>query len=310
MTRRRNLSFASGAAPRPAWLLVAAVGAVALATPAWAQEDDGEAAAEEATAAPEEAVQAAVLDPDGPGFSRVIDEYETIYAIQRKAYLIKGKWELSPMYNTLVGDRFVATENSLAAAGSIAYHISEQFALEAFGGYFAPTESETTQELLSQLDLETEAAKLTQLLWAAGLGVQWSPIYGKLQFAGTSLGNFAFYLGAGAAVGQTRVQCKGTQLLDQTQFGEGARCTQAGDEVAYEPETFRVMGTFSAGFRFRFNNWFGLKTEIRDYIFTSRVFRPGANEQGEEGIGTMSDSVRNNLYLQIGLSFLLGGEEN
>lgn len=242
----------------------------------------------------------------GPGFSRVIDDDETIYAIQRKAYLIKGKVELSLLYNNLLGDRFVATENALGVAGSASYHLSEQFALEAFGGYFNPTESETTDELLSELTLKTENAKLTQLLWAAGLGVQWSPIYGKLQLFDLSLGNFAFYFGAGAAIGQTRVRCVGTDTLDQVAFpGESCPAAPAAtpDEVQYEPSSTRLMGTFNAGFRFRFLNWVGLKAEVRDYIFTSRVYREGDTPE-------LSDSVRNNLYFQIGATFLLGGESN
>lgn len=241
----------------------------------------------------------------GPGFSRVADAEETIYAIQRKAYLIKGKLELSVMLNNLVGDRFVSTD-WVGVGGSVAYHLSEQFALEAFGGYYNPTESETTSELLREVELVTENAKLTQLLWAAGLGVQWSPIYGKLQLFNWNLGNFAFYVGAGAGVGQSRVRCTANGDLDPISFPNDA-CPVAQsadiDEVTYEPSTMQFMGTFSAGFRFRFLNWIGLKTEIRDYIFTSRVYRP----QGEPAY---SDSVRNNLFFQIGATFLLGGESN
>ncbi|MEO1230838.1 MAG: outer membrane beta-barrel domain-containing protein [Myxococcota bacterium] len=250
-----------------------------------------------------------VVPDDGAPFSRVIDDEETIYAIQRKAYLIKGKFEVTPMYSTLVGDRFVATENSIAGHLSVAYHLSEQFAFEIFGGVYNPTESETTSELLDQLKLETEQAKLTHLQGAAGAGFQWSPVYGKLQFAGVSLGNFAFYLGLGAAAGITRVQCKGTEQLDPNTFdpdpavdAQVPRCQQDSLEVAYEPSQVRFMGTFSAGVRFRFLSWLGLKAEIRDYIFTSRVYRPDAN--------VYSDSVRNNLFLNVGVSFLFGGESN
>ena len=235
----------------------------------------------------------------GGGFSRVIDDEETVFAVQRKAFLMEGKFELSLFYTSLIGDRFVATENSFALAGSVAYHFSEAFAVEVFGGYFFPTESETTEELLRELRLETEPARLTQLLWATGVGVQWSPIYGKFQLAGRSLGSFAFYLGAGAAVGQSRVQCNGTEALDPNEF-PGQQCP--GDDtldVAYEPNTTRGMGVLSAGFRFRFLDWLGFRAEIRDYIFASRVYRPDSD--------IVSDSIRNNLFLQLGLSVLLGG---
>ena len=261
-------------------------------------------APDEAAPAPTDAPDAAETgSEDGPGFSRVIDDEETIFAVQRKAYLIKNKFEISVMYNTLMGDRFVTTDSSVAVAGSIGYHLSEQFSVELFGGYFNPTESDTTEELLG-LDLITESAKLTQLIWSAGAGVQWSPIYGKLQLFDLSLGNFAFYLAGGFAVGESRTRCIGGNRLDPNVFGPEARCpvNQDPDVVVYEPNTFRPMGNFGVGLRVRFNNLLGMKAEVRDYIFTSRVYRP--DEQG------LTDSVRNNLFFQIGATILLGGESN
>lgn len=240
-----------------------------------------------------------------PGFSRVIDNEETIYAIQRKAFLIKDKIELSLMYSNLVGDRFVTTSDSFALAGSASYHLSEQFALELFGGWFNPTISESTEELFRFNGLVAEDAKLTQLLWAAGLGFQWSPIYGKLELFDYSLGNFAFYFGAGAGVGQSRVRCFAGQELDPTNFDPGDSCPiEPNDGVlSFAPDQTHFVGSFSAGVRFRFLSWLGLKAEIRDYIYTSRVFRA-------DNVPSSTDTVRNNLFLQIGATFLLGGSQN
>lgn len=242
--------------------------------------------------------------PSGPGFSRVIDEDETIYAIQRKAYLLEDSFEVSVMWSNLVGDRFVTTDSYGGGALSLAYHLSEAFAIEAYGGYFNPTDSEAADELLS-LTLAIERSKLTQLLWAGGVGVQFSPIYGKLQFFDTSLGNFAFYLGVGAGLGQTRVRCTPPQTLDPNTYGEGQSCTGSTEPDAdvYAPEVTRFMGSFSAGFRFQFNNWLGLKAEVRDYIFTARVYEP-------DSAASSSDTIRNNLFVQLGVTFLLGGSDN
>lgn len=280
-----------------------------LPSQALAQSPDDEAL-EPAKGPAEEAAEAA--EAGDPGFSRVIDREETIYAVQRKAYLIEGTLELSVLYSTLVGDRFVTTDNSVAVAAGATYHLSEAFALEVFGGWFRPTESETTTELAEELatPLETEAAKLTQLLWAAGVGVQWSPIYGKLQVAGTSLGNFAFFLGVGAALGESRTRCR-PGALDPAEFGEGQTCPPVEavegvrSPISYEPNRLQVMGVLSGGVRFRFLPWLALRAEVRDYIFTSRIYVPP--EAAGEG-RVFSDSIRNNIYLQIGLSFLLGSE--
>ncbi len=263
--------------------------------------------AQEADELPSPAGEAAA---EGQPFSRVTDDQETIYAIQRKAYLSEGTWELSLLYNNLIGDRFVATDNGVAVAASVGYHFDEAFSVEVFGGYFFPTESEATQELLAQLRLETEFAKLTQLRWAAGAGVQWSPIYGKLQLADSALGNFAFYLGVGAAIGQTRTQCRANSLLDPSQ--PTLRCASPPAEnptaVVYSPDVTQVMGVLTAGFRFQFSSLVALRAEVRDYIFTSRVVQYDSPDNFNTAITT--DSVRNNIYFQVGISVLLGGESN
>jgi hypothetical protein len=81
-----------------------------------------------------------------------------------------------------------------------------------------------------------------------------------------------------------------------------------GDEAVfvYEPATLRFVGHLSGGLRFYFANWIGLKIEVVDYLFVSRVFRPETTEPTQR----FTDAVRNNIFLQLGVSFLLGGEDN
>jgi outer membrane beta-barrel protein len=248
----------------------------------------------------------------GP-FPRVADDEETIYAVQRKAYLVLHKFELTPMFAATFSDRFVQT---FAPALSVSYHVAENFGLELFGSYMFPTESDLTTEILDKGKLQPEVAKLTQLLWAAGIGVQWSPIYGKIQIFGNSLGNFSFYLGAGAGLGQTRVQCTPGLELDPMRGypvnEDGvALCPmidvaeQGVDARVFEPSRLQFMGAFSGGVRFYFSNAVGLKFEIKDYVFATRVFRPTATE----GTQRFTDAIRNNIFAQLGVSFLFGGEE-
>jgi len=262
-------------------------------------------AQDEAPEAPARA-PADVGDTDA-GFARVTDDEETIYAVQRKAYLIENKIEVSLMFSALFSDRFV---QSYAPVASVTYHVAENLGLEAFGGYLFPGESSALNEVFEQTQLRPQFASTTQLLWAAGLGVQWSPIYGKVEIAGRQLGNFNFYLTTGVAVGETRVECTANNLIDPNKFGEGATCPD-GARPVYEPNTFRPMGVFGGGFRFYFNDTIGLKAEVRDYIFASSVFRPprqgmgGAPGESRPEL-QYSDAIRNNVYANIGLSILFG----
>ncbi len=283
----------------------------------------------------EETKPAADAQGEGPkrgkmskaGFSRVSDNQETIYSVQRKAFLINGKLEINPAFSATFTDRFV---QSYGGSLSVAYHLSETFGIELFGTFQAPDESELTTEILERGNLEPELAKLSQMSWAAGAGFQWSPIYGKLQMAGTSLGNFSFFVGAGLAVGQTRVQCtpnrpvdpnRGFNGLDTNANGQvlcpvadipaGTPASEASRFLSYEPYTTKLMGTLSGGVRFDFNNWLGLKFEVKDYIFPARVYRPSdSGGTGGASVQGFTDAIRNNLYAQVGVSFLLFGEDN
>ena len=297
--------------------LVAAAALTSAPALTWAQ-DDGAEVDPLATSPDAEAKPAAAAAPaDTVPFARVSDDQETIFAVQRKAFLVDGRFELTPLLAASFSDRFVQT---FAPAASIVYHLSENFGLELYGSYMFPNESGLTDEILNKLKLRSDTAKLTQMLWTAGLGVQWSPIYGKLQIFNKFLGNFNFYLGAGVGVGQTRVQCDNQNLLDPnrgfpTDAMGDVKCNPdmindpatplPADQtpVYYEPNTFRVMGAFSGGVRFHFSTWLALKFEVKDYLFVARVYRPGGKE-------ALSDAVRSNIFAQFGVSFLLGGDED
>lgn len=297
---------------------LAAVAAIAFVIPVSALAQDEPTDSTEPADSTEPTPPAAAEDSAEPApsntkgaFPRVSDAEETIFAVQRKAFLVEGKFELTPLFATSFSDRFVSTR---APAASVVYHLSENFGLEVYGSYMFPTESGLTKEILNKLQLRSDISKLTQMLWTAGMGVQFSPIYGKLQILGRSLGNFSVYLGAGLGIGQTRVQCTNGLALDPNRgfptdsSGETtcnpneAQMPPGENPVYYEPNSLRVMGALSAGVRFHFLPWLAVKAEVKDYLFVARVYRPDDDP-------ALADSVRNNIFLQVGVSFLLGGED-
>lgn len=299
----RHLGIIAGSALLIAGLLMSQA--------AFAQDDELDAPTKKAEAPKAEVMSKKTEDKGKAQFPRISDDQETIYAVQRKAFLINRKIELSLMPTASFTDRFVQT---FGGAISGTYHVRENFGLEVFGTFLFPNESGLTDEILREGKLTPEIAKLTQMLWAGGIGAQWSPIYGKIEIFDTALGNFAFYLAAGVGVGQTRVQCTPATPLDPEVFGAGATCqaieaTGSADDafrVVYEPSRTQVMGSLAGGVRFYFSNTIGLKLEVKDWIFPSRVFRPGSNEPTQR----FTDAIRNNIFFQVGVSFLFGGERN
>jgi len=277
-----------------------------VAPAAWAQEDgETESSAETAPAESGDKHSKAL-------FPRISDDEETIYTVQRKAYLVREKIELTlnPAYASFT-DRFVQT---FGFGGSVTYHVGENFGIELGGAYMIPFESDLTTEILREGKLTPEIAKLTQMLWAAGLGVQWSPIYGKIEIFDKFLGNFGIYVTTGMSVGQTRVQCTPATPLDPEVFGTGAECetlAASGDpndafKTVYEPARTTAMVHIGGGFRFFFADFIGLRVEVKDYLFPARVYRPGSRELTQR----YTDAIRNNVFFNVGVSFLFGGEDN
>ena len=294
---------------RLSWIAASSALALALPLAAFAQEkgadeegDDSPPAVTDSGVRPTAEVQKGRPAP----FPRVADDEETIYAVQRKAYLVDDRLELTLMGSFSFTDRFVDAGGPAAA---VTYHIAENFALEAFGVVMFPSASALTTELLTDLRLTPEVAKLTQMLWGAGLGVEWSPIYGKVEVFGVSLGNFNFFVNIGAGLGQTRVPCTPGFDLDPNAHGAGAKCpaTPADDPraVVYEPSKLQLMTAFGGGVRFFFTNSFGLKLEFKDWLFPARVYRPGTAEPTQR----FTDAIRNNIYVNLGLTYVFGGEE-
>ena len=221
-----------------------------------------EAPAEESAASETEATPEAGVDNNSP-FPRISDDEETIFAVQRKAFLMNKKVEISVSPAFTFTDRFVQT---YGGAGAIGYHLAENFAVELFGVGLIPDESALTDEILRGEKLTPEVAKLTQMLGGVGIGAQWSPIYGKIEIFDDALGNFSFYVGAGVGMGWTRVSCTPATLLDPEVFGQGTACEiiMASDnpedayKVVYENQDPDVstrkelMGVLSGGVRFSF----------------------------------------------------------
>ncbi|MCB9655973.1 MAG: outer membrane beta-barrel domain-containing protein [Deltaproteobacteria bacterium] len=281
------------------------------------ESEESQASEVEAAADSDESAAASDTRPDSApsepaAFPRIADDEETIYAVQRKAYLVKGKLELTPLFTSSFSDRFV---RALGPAASVTYHVAENFGLEAYGMLLFPSASGLTSEIFADGLLRPEVAKLTQMLWTAGVGFQWSPVYGKMQIFGAPLGNFSFYVGAGAAVGMTRVRCEPTKALDPNRGFNPPVCPETSAdaidgkvEEVYEPNTFRVMASLAGGVRFYFSNTIGLKLEVRDYVFPARVYQPPEGNVASEQVFT--DAIRNNIFINAGISFLIGGEEN
>jgi outer membrane beta-barrel protein len=287
-----------------------------LATPALAQDDEDEAgddgaAKPAADAADEEEEDADAdkaegegADGEGGGAAAAADTpaaekpvlEETIFVVQGKRFLARGHFELTPQLAWSVNDSF-SSHTGLMVSGL--YHLKENVAFELTGGVFGwwddgaegprlgGRDSDMTTELRQKENLAPERVKLYQFPWVVAADLQWSPLYGKVDFHELVLGQFNLYLSVGAGI-------VGLQLETLTPA---------------TPKTFVDLGmpvalttSFGGGLRFYFTDWLGARVEVRDYVTPLSVFQSGDN--AVEDADAPSFDVTNTVLTQVGVSFV------
>ena len=238
------------------WLLLVTA---MMAGPVFAQSSKAE----------EEAGDVSEVDKDSSGPLR-----DRIPPVSGHAFLMDSRFEISPELGISLRDAFF-TKYLFGAA--FTYHFTETFALSLRGGYTASIISGAAQICAQQgacraptFDELTKNGSTPEnkayglMTFMASLDVQWSPIYGKLSLIAEKVVHFNTYILAGPAV------------------------------VDYGPKgTITVGGNVGVGFRFVFNKWLALRTELRDVIYF------------EQGFPVTNTSVRNQLMVGIGFSMFV-----
>jgi outer membrane beta-barrel protein len=258
------------------------------------------------------APQVARADEEEFQLARVPSDDESIYVTQKRAYSKKGHVEFTPIFGAVLNTRFVST---MGLYGALTYHVKENFAIEAIGGYSGVPFSrftEATIEIREKESLEAPAVDRKWMDWFVGLDAQWSPFYGKLRLIPGVLGVFDVYVLAGFGIVGTRAPCtpnatyNGQGDVDQGGTGvQGITGTCAPPEradVAALPAGIRFAGQFGGGVRLFFANWFGVRLEIRDIIYSESVTEISRTAAGTSEM--VSTDIRNNVLFIVGLSFL------
>jgi outer membrane beta-barrel protein len=249
--------------------------AFVLATPVLAQEP-----AAPAPAAPE---AAAALEP-------VSSADESIYVVQRRAYSKSGRFELTPSLFASLNNKFVG---HFGLGLSAAYHVRENFAIEVtssvplpylFNSFYSGLVYE-----VRDLELTPEEVDLKQMSYFGAVSLQYSALYGKLDFYGLLI-DYDFYVSAGTGLVDTIEVCYSGDAgcSDPVIEGLGQRTPDSSDR-------YKISGNLGGGLRVFFSDRFGLRAEVRDIAYADRTI---ANQK-------VTTDIRNNVVIFLGLSTLL-----
>jgi outer membrane beta-barrel protein len=167
---------------------------------------------------------------------------DRIKSVQRKDFLKRHRWELTPMLALSLNDAFY---QKMGGGAALAFHLADSLGLEVQGVFVGTVQT----DMVGYFQQANQALpKVSNLrFWVMG-NLLWSPLYGKLSFVTDDIVHFDAYLIGGFGMAQTET---GTKFA--TNFG--------------------------IGLRYFLTSWLVVKIEVRDLIYTETFRLDVANTQ-------------------------------
>jgi outer membrane beta-barrel protein len=202
-----------------------------------------------------------------------------IQTLQRKTFMKIDRFEGGVMGGFVTNDPFI---NRYLVNGSLAYHVTEIFAVEA-NGSFSPDfgtgdYKPITQQIITENEVTPDISKIQ--FYASG-NFQFSPIYGKVAVGEGSIINFDIYGVFGAGVVNTRDDLVALGKEDE-------------DQAIVTAAQFHPTLNFGGGARVIFSESFAARVEGRGLSYI-------------EVLESTTLEMKNNFTLLAGVSFFFPG---
>jgi len=193
---------------------------------------------------------------------------EEIVVVQRKYTRKNFRFELTPV--AFGGVPFGTVRRTLFGGANATFHLNDWLGIEAPNFVYTKTffsnftsDINAGQDSVSRPRINVSEQRLSFFLTG---GLQITPFYGKL----ANLSRFIAY------------------IEPFFSLGAGIAKTETASYLTLYP---------GVGFRLFFKEWFSLRFDFRDYIYTERSTDPSS--------GTVTSTLRNNYAFTISLSFWL-----
>jgi len=199
----------------------------------------------------------AILIGGAAAAQQVDPDVVRVHVVEKRPFTEAGRWELSFFGNAQVNPKF--TQHAGISA-ELAYHLRENLAAQLGVWYFpVSAQSSLAEELLTKGRVAPESAEAFLLRSAAVLGMEFMPIYGKLDVFDGKILRLGVYLNGGLGAAKTRLQLRPSS--DPT---TGATFGDTG---------YRPIASLGIGLRVFLSEQLTVRLEVRDFAYSGYVSR-------------------------------------
>jgi outer membrane beta-barrel protein len=159
---------------------------------------------------------------------------DRIKSVQRKDFLKRNRWELTPLVCLSLNDAFY---QKIGGGASFAYHVADSLGIEFQAIYVGTIQT----DMVGYFQQANEALpRVSELRYYLMGNILWSPIYGKLSLFTDEIVHFDAYLIGG--------------------FG-----------MAYTETGAKLASNIGLGLRYFVTSWLVIKLEVRDLLYTETL---------------------------------------
>jgi|694.fasta_scaffold69894_3 outer membrane beta-barrel protein len=189
---------------------------------------------------------------------------EEVLVVQKKFTRKEWRHEITPVL--FGGIPFGTVRRTMTSGGSYSLHLKDWLALEPINFTFSKNFFTSFTDDINSASGTNLRPDPQRILYFLTTGVQFTPIYGKVSTLSRWLAYVEPYFGLGAGLAKT--------------------------------ETDSYFTFYPAvGMRVFFREWFSMKLELRDYMYTEQTINPTT--------GARTPNFRNNYAVGVALSFWL-----
>lgn len=278
-----------------------------------------------------------VLMASAPALAQEEEESENVAtslekqpAVRHRLLLVKGRFELTPAFETNVNAEYKYT---LSGGLRAEYHLSDMLSFGAVGFFGTSVNTGLTNRIVDSLpesaadkepdeeltpirDEYTQHLNDMPLHGAAYVSV--TPWYGKLAAFGKAFVNFDFYFSAGLAFAQLSNDCSPSVCSDDAPGEEEVEMENPDDPdnpiIITVPENYasddpalndgtRFGLYLGGGIHVFLTNWLALDLTVRNYLFSNNP--SGLDTNFDFRVGDDDNRLLNHLFLGVGASVFL-----